>query len=225
MESFSQEQLQLPNFDRRYSVPGLSPTVLFFDQFSKDGFYQGGVDPASFYQQPGFDDDQLYHTASQVIALPSEGFSLPTTPLVPGMNLVEADLAEQHSSGQMSPPISPQKKLLSFIDPNNIKKNNRFKVKDDQLSMLLAVFEKNPFPSVHLRKKIAERLGLDQKQVQFFFQNRRATLKMNGIHVLKPKVNGSISLKPGMVPVSRNSHYFFVEQSSAVPALAVELEV
>ncbi|ORY52331.1 hypothetical protein BCR33DRAFT_631163, partial [Rhizoclosmatium globosum] len=61
--------------------------------------------------------------------------------------------------------------------PNNVRKNNRFKAKDNDLKCLMAVFEKNPFPSVSLRKKLAERLGLEQKQVQFWFQNRRATLK------------------------------------------------
>ncbi|KAI8839416.1 Homeodomain-like protein, partial [Chytriomyces cf. hyalinus JEL632] len=56
-------------------------------------------------------------------------------------------------------------------------KNNRFKAKDNDLKCLMAVFEKNPFPSTALRLSLAKKLNLEAKQVQFWFQNRRATLK------------------------------------------------
>ncbi|KAJ3242462.1 hypothetical protein HDU81_003168 [Chytriomyces hyalinus] len=107
-------------------------------------------------------------------------------------------------------PQSSQKRLQEFIDPNNIKKNNRFKAKDNDLKCLMAVFEKNPFPSTALRLSLAKKLNLEAKQVQFWFQNRRATLKMNGIHVVKPK-QGAASGKPGLVPLSQNG-YFYAEE-------------
>ncbi|KAI8828211.1 homeobox domain-containing protein, partial [Chytriomyces cf. hyalinus JEL632] len=54
---------------------------------------------------------------------------------------------------------------------------SRFKATEAELPILSAVFEKNPFPSAVLRQKLADRLGLESKQIQFWFQNRRATLK------------------------------------------------
>ncbi|KAJ3061933.1 hypothetical protein HDU99_005388, partial [Rhizoclosmatium hyalinum] len=92
--------------------------------------------------------------------------------------------------------------------------------KDNDLKCLMAVFEKNPFPSVSLRKKLAERLGLEQKQVQFWFQNRRATLKSNGILVIKPKVGGgmpvSVERKAELVSLTGERGYFYVEKGSVL---------
>ncbi|KAJ3069431.1 hypothetical protein HDU98_007492, partial [Podochytrium sp. JEL0797] len=66
-------------------------------------------------------------------------------------------------------------------------RSDRFRATDSELYMLTAVFTRNPFPSTLLREKLAEKLGLTSRQIQFWFQNRRATLKSKGVHVIKPK--------------------------------------
>ncbi|KAI9339086.1 hypothetical protein BDR26DRAFT_1008026 [Obelidium mucronatum] len=63
----------------------------------------------------------------------------------------------------------------------------RLRLNRDQISHLLVVFQTNPFPPKPLRNKLAIEYGATEKQIRFWFQNRRATLKSNGIHVRKPK--------------------------------------
>ncbi|KAI8612680.1 homeobox protein EgHBX4, partial [Chytriomyces sp. MP71] len=53
----------------------------------------------------------------------------------------------------------------------------RFKPTEEELEVLSKIFQKNPFPSVAMRTKLAERMGLTTKQIQFWFQNRRQTMK------------------------------------------------
>ncbi|KAJ3239328.1 hypothetical protein HDU77_011309 [Chytriomyces hyalinus] len=115
-----------------------------------------------------------------------------------------------------TPPTSPQHVIArrASIDKNN--KPARFKPTDTELVMLTAIFQKNPFPSTSLRKKLADKMGLDIKQVQFWFQNRRATMKTSGVHVIKPKRGTASSIlltkkRLSLSPLSNESPYFYVE--------------
>ncbi|KAJ3069429.1 hypothetical protein HDU98_007490 [Podochytrium sp. JEL0797] len=92
----------------------------------------------------------------------------------------------------MSPPTSPDKNTATAAgspststSPSTAKP--RFKPTETETTLLSTIFQKNPFPSTPLRLKLAHRLGLEPKQVQFWFQNRRAILKSFGVHVVKPK--------------------------------------
>ncbi|KAI8612678.1 Homeodomain-like protein [Chytriomyces sp. MP71] len=103
----------------------------------------------------------------------------------------------------------------------------RFKPTEAELVMLTAIFQKNPFPSASLRQKLAERMGLDIKQVQFWFQNRRATMKISGIHVLKPKRGNNASMdkkRTSMSPLSKDSPYFYVKEGAAVKPPPITLQ-
>ncbi|KAJ3025243.1 UNVERIFIED_CONTAM: hypothetical protein HDU68_007335 [Siphonaria sp. JEL0065] len=103
---------------------------------------------------------------------------------------------------------------------------SRFKPTEAESDVLCAIFQKNPFPSVYLRKTLAEKMGLDIKQVQFWFQNRRATFKSQGVHVLKVKkgeedkeLEVEISKrKVSLTPLVGESPFFFVEKGSAAAA-------
>ncbi|KAI9347017.1 Homeodomain-like protein, partial [Obelidium mucronatum] len=66
-------------------------------------------------------------------------------------------------------------------------KKMRFRATDQELAFLLKIFESNPFPSTKFRAQIAAKMNLTERQVLFWFQNRRATLKTNGIVAVKPK--------------------------------------
>ncbi|KAJ3067152.1 hypothetical protein HDU98_009654 [Podochytrium sp. JEL0797] len=87
----------------------------------------------------------------------------------------------------------------------------RFKPSEEELEVLNRVFQKNPFPSVSLRKKLADNMALDAKQVQFW-----QTMKTNGIHVLKPRKGKSVDIKKSssLAPLSSDSKFFFIEHPS-----------
>ncbi|KAJ3226924.1 hypothetical protein HDU78_010160 [Chytriomyces hyalinus] len=59
-------------------------------------------------------------------------------------------------------------------------KTNRFRATPSELNLLLSIFERNAFPSRILRQKLADHLRLSVRQIQLWFQNRRASLKSNG---------------------------------------------
>ncbi|TPX51296.1 hypothetical protein CcCBS67573_g10039 [Chytriomyces confervae] len=63
--------------------------------------------------------------------------------------------------------------------PTN-KTSNRFRATPSELNLLLSIFERNAFPSRILRQKLADHLRLSVRQIQLWFQNRRASLKSNG---------------------------------------------
>ncbi|TPX64510.1 hypothetical protein CcCBS67573_g08385 [Chytriomyces confervae] len=119
-------------------------------------------------------------------------------------------------------------------------KAQKFKPTEAQLSTLVGVFEKNPFPSAALRSHLAEVLQIQPKQVRFWFQNRRATYKINGVYVIKPKKasarkssdacetpapeHASVGEhEPDLAPVSSENPYFFVERArrNSLPNLTI----
>ncbi|KAJ3266753.1 hypothetical protein HDU77_010861 [Chytriomyces hyalinus] len=124
-----------------------------------------------------------------------------------------------------SPPTSPatliHARRHSVVAADLTARPARFKPTEAELVMLTAIFQKNPFPSAALRQKLADKMGLDIKQVQFWFQNRRATMKISGIHVLKPKRGNSVSLngdkkRASLSPLSSDSPYFYVRDGGVV---------
>ncbi|TPX53270.1 hypothetical protein CcCBS67573_g09730 [Chytriomyces confervae] len=92
-------------------------------------------------------------------------------------------------------------------------KKQRFKPNENELNLLMSFFEANPFPDRTQRGQLAIQLGLEPKQILFWFQNRRATLKMNGIHVVKPNAPGDAAGRAGLMPLMAESAFFFVEPS------------
>ncbi|KAJ3245146.1 hypothetical protein HDU78_009873 [Chytriomyces hyalinus] len=66
-------------------------------------------------------------------------------------------------------------------------KRAKFRPTDTESACLADVFVLNAFPSLSLRQAIADKLGCEPKQVQFWFQNRRAGMKAAGVHVLRPQ--------------------------------------
>ncbi|KAI9347016.1 hypothetical protein BDR26DRAFT_855519 [Obelidium mucronatum] len=88
-------------------------------------------------------------------------------------------------------PISPATTLMSATttstNNNNNNYNKRFRATPQELDYLMTHFEQNPFPDASTRTEISETLHISEKQVLVWFQNRRATLKSNGIVAVKPK--------------------------------------
>ncbi|KAJ3069427.1 hypothetical protein HDU98_007488 [Podochytrium sp. JEL0797] len=130
-----------------------------------------------------------------------------------------------------SPPLSPRALNKSPTTPtapglsnaDKKKKKMRFRATEAELTFLLTVFEANPFPSTRQRIQLAEKLGLDPKQILFWFQNRRATLKSNGILAVKPKKTNSTTnyaFKKNqnytLSPLSADNPFFYVAEKGGL---------
>ncbi|KAI8612679.1 hypothetical protein BC830DRAFT_1135616 [Chytriomyces sp. MP71] len=56
----------------------------------------------------------------------------------------------------------------------------RFRPSDRELTLLNAIFEVNYFPSLSIRRKLAAKFCVDPRQVQFWYQNKRAHVRAAG---------------------------------------------
>ncbi|TPX51295.1 hypothetical protein CcCBS67573_g10040 [Chytriomyces confervae] len=108
----------------------------------------------------------------------------------PGMDIVH------HA---MKTPINPnlriQRRSSSAVDENintgsqTDAKPVRFHPTPCELQTLVGVFEVNPFPSRVLREKLAQHMGITMRQIQLWFQNRRAFKKAAGLTFTRPLKN------------------------------------
>ncbi|KAJ3018068.1 UNVERIFIED_CONTAM: hypothetical protein HDU68_011348 [Siphonaria sp. JEL0065] len=132
---------------------------------------------------------------------------LPTTPKQPETSL------------EASPPTSPTPTATAKPSSKKDKKDKkmRFRATDQELSFLLKIFESNPFPSTKFRAQIAQKMNLTERQVLFWFQNRRATLKTNGIVAVKPKRIQNADLGPGAAVMVKGKHCSLSPLSSENP--------
>ncbi|KAI9351217.1 hypothetical protein BDR26DRAFT_420260 [Obelidium mucronatum] len=156
--------------------------------------------------------DTIHETIQAPVPLPMPEFYSTSSP-PPATNSPPAQ--------QLSPVSTTV--LQRSKDTISGKTQQKFKPTEAQLSTLVGVFEKNPFPSAALRTHLAEMLDIQPKQVRFWFQNRRATYKINGIYVVKPKkgklgnTSGEVIQRGGgegaLAPISSDNPYFFVDAS------------
>ncbi|KAJ3031971.1 UNVERIFIED_CONTAM: hypothetical protein HDU68_009072 [Siphonaria sp. JEL0065] len=129
------------------------------------------------------------HTASSMNSLDSKFEMTQTAPSTPVLTHSPPTL--KHASTKTA--LVPAKKLFRttpepgldlllnspVISPANLlaaRRNSvtetsrpaRFKPTEAELVLLVSIFNKNPFPSAALRQKLADKMGLDIKQVQFW---------------------------------------------------------
>ena len=80
-----------------------------------------------------------------------------------------------------SPSISPSNSSASSSESlghlSSSQKRKRMRMTPEQLKVLQKAFVQNPMPSASCRSLLAQRLGMDCRSVQIWFQNRRAKLK------------------------------------------------
>ncbi|KAJ3381358.1 hypothetical protein HDU80_001852 [Chytriomyces hyalinus] len=144
----------------------------------------------------------------------------PNSPNSPNYGTHPATTLYKDTTTLSHQPTEPTAKPAAAIKPG------KFRPTESQLAMLASLFEKNPFPSATLRTSLADAMGVQPKQIRFWFQNRRATYKINGIHVLKPNAvvgrkTGSVASISGGVkeeeldlePVSDENPFFYVEKA------------
>ncbi|TPX66516.1 hypothetical protein CcCBS67573_g07808 [Chytriomyces confervae] len=214
----------------------------------------------AFKQQPQHQQPPLFDAKSSFLepqkALSKHAqFAFPAPALVPAATIAEAEesptlevvphaLLSFSNNEARSNPTSPESPVTHMQPQNSLTptvldlmkqgeagaKAQKFKPTEAQLSTLVGVFEKNPFPSAALRSHLAEVLQIQPKQVRFWFQNRRATYKINGVYVIKPKKASARKSsdaceapapehtsvgehEPDLAPVSSENPYFFVERA------------
>ncbi|KAJ3003914.1 UNVERIFIED_CONTAM: hypothetical protein HDU68_005439 [Siphonaria sp. JEL0065] len=158
------------------------------------------ADPALMFGSPFINETALQ-------TFPATPISTPTiSPATLEQQSVESEPTScTESTASSSPPPQPKGKKM------------RFRATKSELEYLLKVFETNPFPSASQRQQVATRLKLEPKQVLFWFQNRRATLKTNGIVAVKPKkATGSTVAADGLEQLSADNPYFYVADKNAV---------
>ncbi|KAJ3197025.1 hypothetical protein HDU82_001572 [Entophlyctis luteolus] len=96
--------------------------------------------------------------------------------------------------------------------PDRKQKPPRFKATEEELKFLMSVFETNPFPNAKMRQFISKKVGMSDKQVVVWFQNKRASCKVNGIVAVKPKKGDMATVVPGnLVQVSTENPFFFTK--------------
>ncbi|TPX64515.1 hypothetical protein CcCBS67573_g08386 [Chytriomyces confervae] len=198
------------------ATPSTALAFSFMDQLALNGGmgspnHASQSPPQEFFKFPGLD--------AGLVTPPQEYASSATTmeavvPLQIQTYIPEFDSVD-------SPPSSPPSKspkTTSTATAGKKQKKMRFRATEAELTFLLSVFEANPFPSTRQRTQLAEKLNLDPKQILFWFQNRRATLKSNGILAVKPKkTNNPASFAYNandknavLSPLSADNPFFFV---------------
>ncbi|KAJ3069430.1 hypothetical protein HDU98_007491 [Podochytrium sp. JEL0797] len=238
------------DFVRRMSLPFAFPSEQFLDQQeTKFEINQFASPPESFSALPAFNalqfetnnssmqqfslqesvDQMMMDSPSRRGSFASTSPPAPTvitghpvlTPRMAAEKLFKKEPEPGLDVVMSTPPSSPMQIQARRASLDSGNKPGRFRPTETEFVMLTTIFQKNPFPSASLRKKLAEKMALDMKQVQFWFQNRRANMKTAGIHVLKPKKGNSgcfnfTKKRMSLSPLSADSSYFFVESGREV---------
>ncbi|KAJ2676000.1 hypothetical protein GGI25_003734 [Coemansia spiralis] len=120
-----------------------------------------------------------------------------------------------HHSMHQQPAQQPQQPHMelkpNFYNPYHVK--HRRRTTKDQLALLESTFKTTPKPSSELRKSLALTLGMTAREVQIWFQNRRAkqknmTLRANGSaadasspSATRPRLSKCTSISPPASPI------------------------
>ncbi|KAI8834279.1 hypothetical protein BJ741DRAFT_610536 [Chytriomyces cf. hyalinus JEL632] len=217
--SHQQQQpvFEYDTFDRRMSMP-LGSSLQQFHCQSYAGMVSEGQ--RMFTNQDTRNDSKAALNIPQI----GETFELLTPISLPASETAAENVVEPGTSRHLFHLINkpePGLELVMALPPNAFNSpdtsettTSRFKPTPAQLEFLMRVFEKNPFPSTALCAKIGATMQRDAKNVRFWFQNRRATLKLKGVHAVKPKrgrgrTSSTVGKKiVGMAPVSGSGFFY-----------------
>ncbi|GAA6051478.1 hypothetical protein JCM3770_004552 [Rhodotorula araucariae] len=163
-----------PPFPSPPPVSGAPPysaaTLLQQHQENQHAFRSGGAGAHIFQNLATRGSESPVMTASGNTSTPSSHGST-ATPLSSSYS------GGSEASTSQQPPLSSQDAdfAQTFYDPFRIK--HRRRTSPPQLKVLEYHFERNPKPDVGLRKALSEQLDMTPREVQVWFQNRRAKVK------------------------------------------------
>lgn len=66
----------------------------------------------------------------------------------------------------------------NYEGDGNLLRNKRARATPEQIAYLEASFNNNPMPNCKVREVIAQRIGMSERSIQIWFQNRRAKVKL-----------------------------------------------
>ncbi|CAM0138496.1 hypothetical protein VKS41_007111 [Umbelopsis sp. WA50703] len=70
--------------------------------------------------------------------------------------------------------LNPKDEPKADKKPTTTTKAKRKRITPDQFSQLMGLFEHNDTPSYEIRDKLASQIGMSNREIQVWFQNRRA---------------------------------------------------
>jgi len=148
-------------------------------------------------------DDEKSHSLG--VSSPASALSSPEarSPFeTPASSDVESfDIAKEPSSG-------PQRSKLSPMGKGGKEKRKRSRVNPEQLVHLERFFLQDRSPTAIRRKEISDMLGMQERQTQIWFQNRRAKAKLQDG---RPKMNDSIDVSSLDHPSHLNTRRFSIQ--------------
>ncbi|KAJ3343312.1 hypothetical protein HDU83_005707 [Entophlyctis luteolus] len=166
--------------------------------------------PSESASPPGDSDffialTEITHVKSDERSPPEVG-GAPSPPKSPCENWDTSHETAKKSASEKKSPLS------RTAVAGRKQKSPRFKATQEELKFLMSVFETNPFPNAKMRQFISKKVGMSDKQVVVWFQNKRASCKVNGILAVKPKKGDSAGVVPGnLVQVSAENPFFFTK--------------
>ncbi|KAF7784183.1 transcriptional regulator family: Homeodomain [Agaricus bisporus var. burnettii] len=98
--------------------------------------------------------------------------------------------------------VQPDSMSLPDIDTKPSQKKPRHRHSPAQLAALNELFDKNEHPSLELRSALADRLGMETKTVNAWFQNKRASTKKRSKGTQSADIPVSNPMPPQYSPVS-----------------------
>ncbi|KAI8579424.1 hypothetical protein K450DRAFT_280825 [Umbelopsis ramanniana AG] len=94
-------------------------------------------------------------------------------------------------------------------------KAKRKRITPDQFSQLMALFEHNDTPSYEIRDKLAGKIGMSNREIQVWFQNRRAKAnraktneKLRSAATIQPPQDYGVQFMPVIAPPHRHSYHW-----------------
>ncbi|OZJ03465.1 hypothetical protein BZG36_02725 [Bifiguratus adelaidae] len=113
----------------------------------------------------------------------------------------DSDGGEEHDQ---QPPISMSSSTTTSepTSPSSTLKRKRTRANPEQLAVLENTFAENSSPTSRMREHLAAQLGMSERSIQIWFQNRRAKLKVNERKAHQHPVDGEKKTRqpPNMFP-------------------------
>ncbi|BGP49032.1 hypothetical protein JCM10450v2_004911 [Rhodotorula kratochvilovae] len=152
------------------AAPYSATTLLQQHQANQHAFRSGAVGPHMFQSLATRGSESPGTTASGSSTTPSSHGSSVTPISSSYSGGSEASTSQQQQQAAQDADFTQ-----TFYDPFRIK--HRRRTSPPQLKVLEYHFERNPKPDVSLRKALSEQLDMTPREVQVWFQNRRAKVK------------------------------------------------